>query len=79
MAGNLNTKENQNLVMRQNDLVLMTWSHLFLDLRNRDFYLILGPGQRSLTAGGKKEPILDGYFHENTCLCMLNARNKVQN
>ena len=37
------------------------------------------PGQQSLKAGGKKEPILDGYFLENTCLCMLSARHKVQN
>ena len=43
------------------------------------FHLVLGPGQRSLMAGGKKEPILDSYFYENTCLCMLSARNKVQN
>ena len=46
---------------------------------DRVFHLVLGPGQRSLTAGGKKEPILDSYFYENTCLCMLSARNKVQN
>ena len=34
------------------------------------FHLVLGPGQRSLMAmaGGKKEPILDSYFYENTCL-----------
>ena len=41
--------------------------------------MVLGPGQRSLTAGDKKEPILDGYFYENTCLCMLRARHKEQN
>ena len=46
---------------------------------NRVFHLVLGPGQRSLMAGGKKEPILDGDFYENTCLCMLSARHKVQN
>ena len=46
---------------------------------NRAFELVLGDGQRSLTAGGKKEPILDGYFYENTCLCMLSARHKVEN
>ena len=37
-----------------------TWSHLFLDLRT-------GPGQQSLKAGGKKEPILDSDFYENAC------------
>ena len=46
---------------------------------DRVFHLVLGPGQRSLTAGGKKEPILDSYFYENTCLCILGARHKVQN
>ena len=46
---------------------------------DRVFHLVLGPGQRSVTAGGKKEPILDSYFDENTCLCMLSAKNKVQN
>ena len=45
---------------------------------NRVFHLVLGPGQCFLTAGGKKEPILDGYFYENTRLCMLSARHKVQ-
>ena len=45
---------------------------------DRVFYLVLGPGQRSLTAGGKKEPILDSYFCENTRLCMLSARHKVR-
>ena len=34
---------------------------------------VLGPGQRSLTAEGEKEPILDSYFYENTCWCMLSA------
>ena len=34
----------------------------------RVFHSVLGPGQRSLTAGGKKEPILDSDFYENTCL-----------
>ena len=46
----------------------MTWSHLFTPVHgfeNRVFYLVLGPGQRSLTAGGKKEPILDCDFYEN--------------
>ena len=46
---------------------------------DRVFHLVLGPGQRYLTARGKKEPILDSYFYENTCLCMLSARHKVQN
>ena len=46
---------------------------------NRVFHLVLGPGHRSLTAGGEKVPILHGYFYENTCLCMLIARQKVQN
>ena len=46
---------------------------------NRVFHLVLDTGQRTLTAGGKKEPILDSYFYENTCLCMLSARHKVQN
>ena len=46
---------------------------------DRVFHLVLGPGQRSLTSGGKKEPILDSYFCENTCLCVLSARHKVQN
>ena len=46
---------------------------------DRGFHLVLGPGQSSLTARGKKEPILDSYFYENTCLCMLSARNNVQN
>ena len=46
---------------------------------NRVFLLVLGPGQRSLTLEVKKEPISDGYFYENTCLCMLSARHKVQN
>ena len=46
---------------------------------NRVFHVFLGPGQRSLTAGGKKELILDGYFYENSYLCMLGARHKVQN
>ena len=32
---------------------------------NRVFHLVLSPGQQSL-AGGKKEPILDGDFYENT-------------
>ena len=31
---------------------------------NQVFHLVLGPGQRSLRARGKKEPILDGYFYE---------------
>ena len=52
----------------------MTWSHLFLDLRTEFF-----TGQCSLTAGGKKEPIWDGYFYENPCLFMSSARRKVQN
>ena len=46
---------------------------------NRVFHLVHGPGQQSLTVGGRKEPISDGYFYENTCLCMLSVRNKVQN
>ena len=46
---------------------------------DRVFHLVLGPGQRSLTLEVKKEPILYSYFYENTCLCMLSARNKVQN
>ena len=40
--------------------------------------VFLGPGQQSLMAEGKKEPILNGYFYKNTCLCMLSARHKVQ-
>ena len=46
---------------------------------NPVFHLVLTPGQQSLTAGGKKEPILDSYFYENTCLCMLSARHNLQN
>ena len=45
---------------------------------DRVFHLVLGPGQRSLMAGGKKEPILDSYFCENTWLCVLSARPKVK-
>ena len=46
---------------------------------NQVFHLVLGPGQGSLMAGGEKEPILDGYFYENTCLYILSARHNVQN
>ena len=46
---------------------------------NQVFHLVLGSSQRSRTAGGKKEPILDDYFYENRCLCMLSASHKVQN
>ena len=45
---------------------------------NRDFHLILGPGHRSLTAGGKKYQFGRVIFFENTCLCMLSAGHKVQ-
>ena len=44
---------------------------------NRVFHLVLGPGQRSLTAGSKKRTNLDGYFYENTCLYMLIATESV--
>ena len=47
-------------------------------LGNRVFYLVLGPGHQSLTAGGKNVPILQ-LLYENTFLCMLSARHKVQN
>ena len=42
---------------------------------NRVFHLVLGPGHRSPTAGGKKVPILHSYFFENTCLCILSVRH----
>ena len=45
----------------------------------RVFHLVLGPGHRPLTGGGKKVPILYSYLFENTCLCWLSARHKVQN
>ena len=61
---------------RLSDQVVRTWSWSIgrkkaplvtavPGFEDRGFHLVLLPGQQSLTAGGKKEPILDSYFYEN--------------
>ena len=53
-------------------------SHALKQLGPHDLVTPVPGFHRSIMDRGKKVQILHSYFYENTCMCMLSARHKVQ-